>query len=101
MPLTIAIATNDGWLTVRQAYDAIRAQAEEARAEVILVDGSGGTGPRPAEIGPTTRWLEMPGPDIAEMRARAYREASGRSASQRRCAAASQSIASRPLPRRC
>jgi hypothetical protein len=77
VPLTIAIATNDGWHAVRQAYRAIRGQAEDAGAEVILVDGSGGGAPLPTEIGPTTRWLEMPGSDIAEMRARAYREARG------------------------
>ncbi len=77
VPLTIAIATNDGWSTVRQAYDAIRAQAEEAGAEVILVDGSGGAAPQTGELGSTTRWIQMPGSDIAEMRARAYHEALG------------------------
>jgi hypothetical protein len=76
-PLTVTIATNDGWETVRQAYDPLRGQAEARGVEVLLVDGSRGSPPAPGELGPTTRWIEMPGADIAEMRMRGYREAKG------------------------
>ncbi|MGI8928569.1 MAG: glycosyltransferase [Candidatus Limnocylindrales bacterium] len=76
-PLTVTIATNDGWQTLRQAYEPLRDQAEAAGAEIVLVDGSGGPAPAPGELGPTTRWIEMPGADISEMRVRAYRDALG------------------------
>lgn len=75
--LSVIIATGDGWETVRGTYDSIRPQAEEHQAEVVLVDGSGGAPPPAGALGPTTRWIEMPGADIAEMRMRAYREARG------------------------
>ncbi len=77
-PLTVTIGTNEGWTTVMQTYEAVRQQAEAVGAEILLIDGSGGSPPSPAELGPTTRWIEMPGSDIAEMRMRAYREARGR-----------------------
>lgn len=75
--LTVTIATNDGWKTLRQAYEPLRGQAEAAGAEVLLVDGSGGPAPAPGELGPTTRWIEMPGADLSEMRMRAYGDARG------------------------
>ena len=74
-PLTIAIATNDGWDSIRFAYEAVREQAEARGAEIVLVDGSHGSDPMPDELGPTTRWIDMPGSDISEMRAQAYRVA--------------------------
>ena len=77
LTLTVTIATNDGWQTLRQAYAPLREQAEAAGAEILLADGSGGLPPAPGELGPTTRWIEMPGSDISEMRMRAYREARG------------------------
>jgi hypothetical protein len=74
----VIVATGDGWETVRGTYESIRPQAEEHQAEVVLVDSSGGPAPLARELGPTTRWIQMPGSDIAEMRMRAYREARGR-----------------------
>lgn len=76
--MTVTIATNDGWQVIRQAYDPVRAQAAGPQTEILLIDGSGGAAPGPAELGPTTRWIEMPGADIAEMRMRGYRDARGR-----------------------
>lgn len=78
VPLTVTIATNDGWETVRSTYEAVRGQAEAHGADIILVDGSDTRQPTPDDLGPTTRWIHMPGADISEMRARAYREARGR-----------------------
>jgi hypothetical protein len=76
-PLTVAVATNDGWDTIRRTYEAVRGQAEARGAEVVLVDGSDSRQPDPGDLGPTTRWIRMPGADISEMRAAAYREATG------------------------
>jgi hypothetical protein len=75
-PLSITIATNFGWEAIRTPYESLRAQADAAGAEVILLDSSESTAPDGA-LGPLTRWISMPGADITEMRMRGYREAVG------------------------
>lgn len=75
--LTVTIATNDGWHTLRQAYLPLRLQVERTDVEVLLIDGSHGPPPGSSELGATTRWIKMPGADISEMRMRAYLEARG------------------------
>ncbi|MBA2570824.1 MAG: glycosyltransferase [Chloroflexi bacterium] len=75
--LSITIATHDGWPVARETYESLRAQSERAGAEVILVDGSDHPVPSDGSLGANVRWIRMPGSDIAEMRMRAYREASG------------------------
>src|SRR5687768_11048369 len=72
------IATNDGWEMLRRAYLPIRPQAEGKDVEVLLIDGSGRWRPPADELGNTTRWIEMPGSEVSEMRVHGYRVARGR-----------------------
>ena len=77
LALTVTVATNDGWSSLRDAYLPLAPQLERPDVEVLLVDGSRSTAPAPEELSSTTRWIKMPGADISEMRMRAYGEARG------------------------
>jgi Glycosyl transferase family 2 len=75
--ITVLIATNDGWSALRRAYAPLRPQVERDDAEVLLVNGSREPQPSNGELTPTTRWIDLPGADLAELRMHGYREARG------------------------
>ncbi len=76
-PLTITVASHEGWPALRNAYAPMREQAEHAGVEILFIDASENDPPDPDELGPGVRWIKMPGADITEMRMRGYREARG------------------------
>jgi hypothetical protein len=75
--ITVVIATNDGWSSLRKAYRPLRPQVNRDDVEVLLINASLAPRPQPGELTATTRWIDMPGADLSEMRMRAYREARG------------------------
>jgi len=75
--LTVVIATNDGWSALHKAYRPLRPQVNRDDVEVLLINASRESRPQPGELTPTTRWIDMPGADLSEMRMRGYREARG------------------------
>jgi Glycosyl transferase family 2 len=59
VPLSIVVATTEGWPYTRPVLESIRQQAEEAGAEIVIADGSGRLPPAQDEVGARTRWLSL------------------------------------------
>jgi hypothetical protein len=76
-PLSIVVATTEGWPYARAVLESIRHQAEAVGAEIVIADGSGLPAPEPSEVGSATRWLEQPGSSVFELFALALHEARG------------------------
>ena len=75
--LSVAIATGEGWPYVRNLVNAIRADAEAARAEIVIADGSENEPPAVEEVGHTVRWIKAEDSSVFELFALALRAARG------------------------
>ena len=75
--LSVVIGTGAGWPYVEALLDALRADAEEIGAEVIVVDGSGRPPPKANEISPSVRWLTADAPSVFALYAIGLRDARG------------------------
>lgn len=76
-PLSIVIGTTEGWPYVRPVLEAIRADAEQLGAEILVVDGSGRPTPDAAESGSSVRWLASDSNSVFRMYAEGLRLARG------------------------
>ena len=76
-PLSIVVATTEGWPYARTVLESFRGEAEQLGAEIIIADGSGRPVPSPAEIGPNTRWLALRLDSVFKLFAAGLREARG------------------------
>ncbi len=77
LPISITVATVQGWPEVQAALATLRASAEAAGGEVIVADGSDGPGPPPDALGGGVVWLSHPGESIFQLRHRTYLAARG------------------------
>ena len=59
VPLSIVVATTEGWPYTSTVLQSIRRQAEEAGAEIVIADGSRRPPPAQDEVGARTRWLSL------------------------------------------
>lgn len=71
------IGTTEGWPHVRPALDAIRSEAEQVAAEILVADGSRRPPPDSAEVGPSVRWLSSRSISVFTLYAEGIREARG------------------------
>jgi hypothetical protein len=76
-PITLSVATVQGWPAIEAAVETLRVAAEEAGGEVVIADGSGLAAPLQEAIGPTVHWSNHPGESIFQLRYRTYRAARG------------------------
>ena len=76
-PLSIVIGTGEGWPHVRPVLEAIRADAEQLGAEILIVDGSGRPAPDAAESGGSVRWLASDSNSVFRMYSEGLRQARG------------------------
>lgn len=76
-PLTVAIATGEGWPYVHDLLATIRPDVEALGAEIVVADGGDKPPPTVEEIGPNVRWIRHEGDDIFILFALALREARG------------------------
>lgn len=76
-PITVTVATIQGWPHIRAAVLSIAESTRGAGGELIVTDGSGQPAPAPEEVGPGVRWLSFPGESTFQLRARAYTLATG------------------------
>jgi hypothetical protein len=77
LPITLTVATVQGWSAIATAVDRLTVAAEAAGGEVIVADGSGHEAPSPNQVGPTVRWETHPGESIFQLRYRTYLAARG------------------------
>jgi hypothetical protein len=77
LPITLTVATVQGWPEIAAALDTLRIAAEAAGGEVLVADGSGHEAPGADEIGRTVRWESHPGESVFQLRYRTYRAARG------------------------
>jgi hypothetical protein len=66
-PLSIVVATTEGWPYVRPVLESFREDVERLGAEVVIADGSGKVAPPSEEIGPSVRWLTDPRPVVFQL----------------------------------
>jgi hypothetical protein len=71
-PLSIVVASVQGWPKTRATIESIEAAAERVGGEVIVGDGSGLPAPDPSELGPATVWFTDPEASIFQLRQQAY-----------------------------
>jgi hypothetical protein len=76
-PLSVVVATTEGWPYVRPLLDSLRAEAEAVGAEIVFADGSGERPPAPSEIGPAVRWLAFAEPSVFRLYSLGLRAARG------------------------
>lgn len=77
IPLSIVVATTEGWPYARPVLQSIRQQAEEVGAEIVIADGSRRPPPEQDEIGPRTRWLRLAEDSVFRLFALGLAEARG------------------------
>lgn len=77
VPISIAIATVQGWPDIVRTVATIVEAARRANGEVLVADGSGRPPPPPDELGPNARWISAPGSSIFQLRQMAYAQALG------------------------
>jgi hypothetical protein len=76
-PLSIVVATTEGWPYVRPVLESFREEAERAGAEIVFADGSGRPAPSAVEIGQSTRWLSYDMPVVFNLFHLGLHEAQG------------------------
>jgi hypothetical protein len=76
-PLSIVVATTEGWPIVRPALESFRMEAERVGAEIVIADGSGRPAPSTDEVGPNVRWLSYDVPIVFRLYHLGLREARG------------------------
>ena len=72
-PLTIVVASVQGWPDIAPAVASVEAAASRVDGEVIIGDGSGRPAPARTEIGPNTTWFQADGASIFQLRHQGYR----------------------------
>jgi hypothetical protein len=72
-PLTIVVASVQGWPHIKAAVASVEAAAARVGGEVIIGDGSGRPAPPRAEIGPKTTWFKSEGASVFQLRHEGYR----------------------------
>lgn len=77
LPLTVAIATGEGWPYVRDLLAAVRPDVEAVGGEIVVADGGDGTPPATHEIGSAVRWIRAPGESVFVLFAIALKAARG------------------------
>lgn len=78
LPITLTVATVQGWPAIAVAVKTLAVAADLAGGEVIVEDGSGRDRPPPDEIGRNVRWESHPGESVFQLRYRTYQAAMGR-----------------------
>ncbi|MEO8273048.1 MAG: hypothetical protein ABI620_03195 [Chloroflexota bacterium] len=76
-PITVTVATIQGWPEIRDAIMSVAVSTRQAGGELVVTDGSGLPAPSPEETGSGVRWLSFPGESTFQLRARAYSVAQG------------------------
>ena len=71
-PISVMVATIQGWPLARLPVDAVRPQIANVGGEMVVVDGSGRPAPGPEDIGPDVRWISRPGESVFQLRAAGY-----------------------------
>ena len=75
IPLSVLVATRDGWPTIAPHIEALLDQVRDVRGELIVVDSSGEDAP---DLGPSVRWLPQPtSMTVFQLREIAYKESRG------------------------
>jgi hypothetical protein len=77
-PITVTVATIQGWPDIRAAVLSTAESTRQAGGELIVTDGSGRPAPPAEEIGAGVRWLSFPGESTFQLRARGYTLAQGK-----------------------
>ena len=76
-PLSVVIATTQGWPQIRPCLEAVLDQARAVGAEVIVADGSASAPPVQGSLGTGLQWLSRPGAGVVELRASAMEQSRG------------------------
>ncbi len=76
-PLTITVATGQGWSAIRDNVRTWEAAAARVGGDVVVADGSGQPGPAAGELGARTTWLRLDHDSVFALRVRAYDVATG------------------------
>jgi GT2 family glycosyltransferase len=77
-PISVAIATGEGWPYVRDLLAAITADVEAVGGEIVVADGSEDKPPpEPGDISRVVRWIEAPGESVFVLFAIAMKGAQG------------------------
>jgi hypothetical protein len=63
-PISVAIATGEGWPYVRDLIAAIRPDTEAIGGEIVVADGSAKPEPDLTEVGPSVRWIKTEGGSV-------------------------------------
>ncbi len=75
IPLSVLVATRDGWPTIAPQIEAVLGQVRDVGGELIVVDSSGQVAP---DLGPSVRWLPQPtSMTVFQLREIAYKESRG------------------------
>ena len=72
LPLSVMVATIQGWPDARLPVDATREQVARVGGEIVVLDGSGRPAPGSDAVGPDVRWISRPGESVFQMRAVGY-----------------------------
>lgn len=73
--ISIVVGTVDGWPDIQAAVRSWEVAASAVSGEVIVVDGSNLPRPPPAELDPTTIWIQRRGASVFQLRDLGYRMA--------------------------
>ena len=76
-PLSLVVATRDGWPRYKAYFDHHRREIESVGGELLVLDGTTKPPPPPDAIGPNTRWISEPGNSVLALRALGYPQARG------------------------
>ncbi|MBA3851890.1 MAG: hypothetical protein H0X59_05945, partial [Chloroflexi bacterium] len=75
-PLSVAIATTEGWPYMRAVLDSFRVDAERLGVEIVVGDGSGKPEPPEGALPAGTIWLRSEANDVFRQLADAMRRCS-------------------------
>lgn len=75
IPLSVVVATRQGWPCIAPCIESVLAQVREVGGELVVIDSSGRDAP---DLGPPVRWLSRPtSMSVFQLRHVAYGEARG------------------------
>lgn len=63
-PLSVVIATGEGWPAIKPLIESLSQDAESMGAEIIVADGSGRRAPTDGELSRSVRWLQSAGDSV-------------------------------------
>lgn len=70
-PLSVVLATNEGWTAAQTCLASLLPQAAAVGAEVVVADGSAGAAGPPPSLPSNVRWLRSPGTGLFRLRRQA------------------------------